>query len=74
MKTKSSNRRLKIPEDLLILERGTDELLLANGADLQPLYIRTGREYITRFLEAAAGLEASGRALKAFQDGRERSG
>ena len=66
MKTKSSNRRLKIPEDLLILERGTDELLLANGADLQPLYIRTGREYITRFLEAAAGLGVYSKILKAF--------
>lgn len=39
-----------------MLERGRDELLLANYTDLRPLYIKKGRKYIANFLKAASEL------------------
>ena len=45
--------RVRITDDLLRLERGSDELLLANGSDVRPLYIRTGRRYVSNLLRVA---------------------
>lgn len=39
------NDRLRIAPDLLALERGEDEFLLANGLDLRPLYVKSGIRY-----------------------------
>ena len=52
------NGRLKITEHLLMLERGKDELLLADYLDLRPLYIRKGGKYIASFLKAVSALES----------------
>jgi uncharacterized protein len=51
-----NNARLRITESLLMLERGRDELLLADLVDLRPLYIKKGRRYIANFLKAASEL------------------
>ncbi len=47
---------VKLADDLLVLEKGSDELLLTNGLQRRPLYVKEGRRYITRFLKAAAEL------------------
>ncbi len=39
-------KRLDVNSNLIILERGTNELLLLNSFSLQPLYIKTGRDYV----------------------------
>ena len=41
-------------KNLIVLERGKDELLLADSFQLRPLYVRRGRERIKRILAAAA--------------------
>lgn len=44
-------------EDVILLERGSDELLLVDSFHLRPLYVRRGRERIRQVLaEAARGL------------------
>lgn len=40
-----------ITNNLIRLERGPDELLLANAYNLFPLYVRKGREYISSFVD-----------------------
>ena len=57
---------LKIAADLLQLERNRDELLLANGRDLRPLYIRKGRKYIQEFLKAASDLGSYKRIIEIY--------
>ncbi len=52
------NGKLSITKNLIVLERGQDELLLVNSFHLQPLYIQKGRDYIKRFLEAAKQLDS----------------
>lgn len=41
----------RITPNLIRLERGSNELLLANSYNLMPLYIRKGREYIASFVD-----------------------
>ena len=41
-------------ENLIALERGADELLLADSFHLRPLYVRRGRERVKRLLAAAS--------------------
>lgn len=45
-----------ITGNLIILERGRDELLLVNSIDSKPLYIKKGRNYIKGFLDAVGEL------------------
>ena len=61
-----SHRRLKITDNLLMLQRGKDELLLADGLDLRPLYVKKGRKYIAHFLKAASDLGSCERITGAF--------
>ena len=58
--------RLTIAENLLLLERGQDELLLTNTIDHRPLYIKTGREYIKAFLKAVRELGSYDGIVKAY--------
>ena len=44
------NELYKITDNLILLERGTDELLLANAFNLFPMYIRKGKDYINAFV------------------------
>ncbi len=57
---------LKIADELIVFERGHDELLLANNIDLQPLYVKEGRRYILEFLKAAAELGPYRKIIAAY--------
>jgi len=57
---------LKVPGDLLVLERGPDELLLADNMVARPLYVKEGRQYILKFLEAARELGTCKRIIAAY--------
>ena len=61
-----NNTPLQVPSSILMLERGNDELLLANHLDLRPLYVRKGSSYIKKFLEAASQLGTYGNIVRAF--------
>lgn len=61
-----NNARLHVTDKLLMLQRGKEELLLANYLDLRPLYIRQGRRYIENFIEAASRLDTYDKILQAF--------
>ena len=41
----------RITDNLIRLDRGSDELLLANAYNLFPLYVRKGRDYIGSFVD-----------------------
>ena len=58
--------QLKLSENLLVLERGSDELLLVNTVEQRPLYIKQGRQYIKTFLKAAGRLGARGKIIQAY--------
>ncbi len=45
------NALYKITDNLILLDRGTDELLLANAFNLFPMYVRKGRGYIDAFVK-----------------------
>lgn len=45
-----ANATYKITNNLIQLDRGSDELLLANAYNLFPLYVRKGRDYIGSFV------------------------
>jgi uncharacterized protein len=60
------NVRLKLTDDLLILERGSVELLLANSVVRRPLYIKQGREYVKGFLKAAGELGGYDDVMRAY--------
>lgn len=38
--------KLTVAKDIIMLERGKEELLLLNASHLQPMYIRAGRDYV----------------------------
>lgn len=61
-----NNLNLHVAENLLMLERGSDELLLANQFDFRPLYIKRGKGYIKNFLGAASGLGTYRKIAEAF--------
>jgi uncharacterized protein len=61
-----NDTRLHVTEHLLTLERGRNELLLANYLDLRPLYIKEGRKYIKNFLKAASELGTYNKIIEAF--------
>ena len=46
-------------ENLIALERGADELLLADSFHLRPLYVQRGRERVKRLLAAASPKRAA---------------
>jgi uncharacterized protein len=61
-----NNLRLKISENLLKIERGRNELLLADCINLRPLYIKKGRRYVDDFLKAASELKTYKNIVEAF--------
>jgi uncharacterized protein len=61
-----NNTGLKITENLLKLERGSDELLLANYLHFRPLYINKGKKYIANFLKATSELCSYKNIINAF--------
>jgi uncharacterized protein len=62
----NSGTKLKITENLLLLERGRDEFLLTDYVDLQPLYVRKGKRYIKDFLKSVTDLKTYGNIMKVF--------
>ena len=58
--------RLKFAENLLILERGSDELLLFNVLEQRPLYIKQGGQYIKTFLKAAGRLSTRKKIIQSY--------
>jgi uncharacterized protein len=60
------HRRLKITDNLLMLERGRDEFILTDYVDLPALYVKKGKRYIKDFLKAVADLKTYKRTLEAF--------
>jgi uncharacterized protein len=44
---------LQVTGNLILLERGADELLLVNSYEMRPLYVKRGRERFKRILAAA---------------------
>jgi uncharacterized protein len=62
----NENTRLKITETLLAVERGRDELVLTDYVHLRPLYVKKGRTYIRRFLEAVSELKTRKRLMETF--------
>ena len=57
---------LRLSEDLITLQRGSDELLLADAMERRPLYIKQGGRYIKTFLRAAADLGTPTKLLGAY--------
>ena len=62
----ADDRLLRIADDLLVLRRGRDELLLSDNMELRPLYVKEGRRYIMEFLKAAGGLQSYARIITAY--------
>jgi len=60
------NEQVKVPKDLLVLERGRDELLLADNMVTRPLYVKEGRQYILKFLASARKLGTRERIIAAY--------
>jgi uncharacterized protein len=63
---KNGSTRLKVTDNLLMIERGREELILTDYVDLQPLYIKKGKRYIKSFLKAASELKTQKRTIEAF--------
>ncbi len=61
-----TEQRLGLARDLIVLEKGREELLLVNSIDFRPLYIKRGRDYIKKFLDAVTGLGAPESINRAF--------
>jgi uncharacterized protein len=61
-----ADTQLKISDGLIALERGHDELLLANNIEPRPLYVKEGRRYILDFLKAAAEFGTSKKIIAAY--------
>ncbi len=60
----------KVIKNLIVLERGTDELLLANSFHLRPLYVQRGKERVKQILAAAmSGLKMKELQTAFAQDG-----
>lgn len=57
---------MKLGTDIIALERGNDELLLLNGLQRRPLYVKEGREYVKKFLKTADALGSRRKILKAY--------
>lgn len=47
-----AHHHLRLAENLVVLERGDDEMLLVDAMTVRPLYIPRGREYVRRYLDA----------------------
>ncbi|MBI2899248.1 MAG: radical SAM protein [Planctomycetes bacterium] len=62
MKEPETGGPLDVTRNLIALERGTDELLLANSFHMRPLYVARGKESVRRVLS-----EAKGRTLEGSQ-------
>ena len=62
---------LSITNNLIELEKGRNEMVLANSIDLKPLYIRRGREYIRGFLDSVRKLRSAEKIKKAFPGDHE---
>ncbi len=61
-----TQQSLTLTKNLIMLEKGRDELLLVNSIEFRPLYIKKGRDYIKKFLEAVRGLGTVESIKKAF--------
>jgi uncharacterized protein len=57
---------LELTKDMIMIERGKEELLLANSSSLQPLYIRSGRGHIKKLLESVPGLCTAEKIQESF--------
>ncbi len=62
----SENTGLKVTENLIMLERGTDELLLTNSYQNNPLYVPNGRKYIKKFLKSIEKLQTPKKIKETF--------
>ncbi len=62
----ANSPRLAVAEDLILLERGQDELLLANALVRRPLYMKKGGKYIRTFLDAVRELGSRDGILRAY--------
>ncbi|MBI5026580.1 MAG: radical SAM protein [Nitrospirae bacterium] len=62
---------LTLTKNLIVLEKGKNELLLVNSIDPRPLYIKRGRDYIKRFLESVKELGAAEKIKKAYPQDTE---
>lgn len=54
--TDLTQQNLALTRNLIMLEKGREELLLVNSFESLPLYIKKGREYIKNFLDAVKEL------------------
>jgi len=61
-----TDQPLRVAEELLVLERGHDELLLANNIEPRPLYVKQGGQYIKRFLQAVGELGTQAKIARAY--------
>ncbi|HEY6871858.1 MAG TPA: radical SAM protein [Geobacteraceae bacterium] len=62
---------LTLTGNLIILEKGKEELLLVNSIDPKPLYIKRGRAYVKGFLDAVTELGSAERIKKAYPEDAE---
>lgn len=65
------SRTLALTRNLIMLERGRQELLLANSFFFHPLYIKKGRPYIKKFLQAVQDLAVPEKIIQAFPQDRQ---
>jgi uncharacterized protein len=66
-----SRQNLALTRNLILLEKGRDELLLVNSLESRPLYIKKGRSYIKRFLDAVKELGSPEAVRAAFPSDTE---
>jgi hypothetical protein len=59
------------PEDLLVLERGADEILLCHPVALRPVYLRRGRAFVKELLlRVGSGIDRKS-LYAAYHDDRD---
>lgn len=62
----AEGRGLRLSQNLLVLERGREEMLLVNSFEPRPLYIPRGRDYIKTYLKAVPELGSAAKVRRAF--------
>ena len=68
---RSADTRLTVTKNLILLQKGKEELLLVNSFISKPLYIKKGRSYIKRYLDSVNKLGSLNKISKAFPDDME---
>lgn len=62
---------LKITNNLIMIEKGTEELLIANSFGIMPIYIRRGADYVKRLIRSVKVLVTEEKLTTSFPHDRQ---